>query len=88
MEASGNVIQVGIDDAIRHLRGVLHAQEASVISAFEASIGIGESAALGLEEWAEAFARCDGVEPCKEALLLARTMTSFAMVRNLRTVLP
>ena len=69
MEASGNAIQVGIDDAIRHLRGVLHAQEASVISAFEASIGIGVHAALGLDEWTDAFARCDDIATHEEVVV-------------------
>ena len=80
MEASGDVIQVGVDNASKclcHVDGcVFCVQEAWVIAAvakeellFDACVSIGECSALGLEERAEAFAPSDDIKPRKDVVL-------------------
>ncbi len=77
MEAYRDVVLVGVDNAGKHFRYVdgcvFRAQEAWVIAAvakeellFNASIGVSERTALGLEEWAAAFARSDDIKPHEE----------------------
>ena len=71
---------VGVNNVgqrFRHIdRCVFCAQEAWVIAAvtkeellFDAGVGVGECAALGLEDRAEAFARGDDVKPREEVVV-------------------
>ena len=76
MKAFWDVVQLGDDNSGEHVcgidGGVLRMQEAGVIAAvaeeellFEACVGICECVALRLEEWVEAIAGCDDIEPHK-----------------------
>ena len=80
VEASKDVIQVGVSDTSEHLcgidGGVLSTQEAWVIAAvakeqllFETGIRIGECEVLGLEEWVHAFVMCDDIETLEEVVV-------------------